>query len=82
MNYSGFCDETYDEIVNTGKFSLDPAVRQDTSSQAQQIFWDAAVWAPLWSTTRTIVAGSCVTGLRTGYSLVPDMESVTVTDDC
>lgn len=81
VNYSGFCDANYDAIVDSGKFSLDPAVRQDASSQAQQIFWDNAVWAPMWAATRTIVTGKCVTGVKTGYSLVPDLEFAT-TSDC
>ena len=82
VNYSGWCDETYDDLVNTGKFSLDPAVRQDVSSQAQQIFFDNAVWAPLWSTTRTVVTGKCVTGIEFGYSQIPSFRFVTKTDDC
>jgi len=82
VNYSGWCDETYDALVDTGKFSVDPAVRQDASSQAQQMFFDNAVWAPLWSTTRTIVMGKCVSGVEQGYSRVPTMRWLTKTDDC
>lgn len=82
VNYSGFCDEAYDELVNTGKFSADETTRQDVSSQAQQIFFDNAVWAPLWSTTRTIVVGKCVVGLELGYSQVPSFRFTTKTDDC
>jgi peptide/nickel transport system substrate-binding protein len=82
VNYSGFCNEEYDGLVNTGKFSVDPAVRQDVSSQAQQMFFDNAVWAPLWSTTRTIVTGRCVTGLELGYSQVPSFRFMTKTEDC
>jgi peptide/nickel transport system substrate-binding protein len=82
VNYSGFCDEAYDELVNTGKFTVDQAVRDDVSSQAQQIFFDNAVWAPLWAATRTVVVGKCVTGLELGYSLVPSFRFTTKTDDC
>lgn len=82
VNYSQFCDETYDDLVNTGKFSVDAAVRNDASSQAQQIFFDNAIWAPLWSTTRTVVVGKCVTGLELGYSQVPSFRFLTKTDDC
>lgn len=82
VNYSGFCDEAYDELVNTGKFSADETTRQDVSSQAQQIFFDNAVWAPMWSTTRTIVVGKCVVGLELGYSQVPSFRFTTKTDDC
>jgi peptide/nickel transport system substrate-binding protein len=83
VNYSGWCDEAYDELVNTGKFSVDPDVRQDVSSQVQQMFFDYAVWAPLWSTTRTVVAGSCVTGVNLGgYSKVPVFQTLSKTDDC
>jgi peptide/nickel transport system substrate-binding protein len=82
VNYSGFCDEAYDALVDAGKFSIDQATRDDVSSQAQQIFFDNAVWAPLWSATRTVVTGKCVTGLELGYSLVPSFRFVTKTDDC
>ncbi len=82
VNYSGFCDEEYDTLVDTGKFTIDQATRDDVSSQAQQIFFDNAVWAPLWSTTRTVVVGKCVTGLELGYSLVPSFRFTTKTDDC
>jgi peptide/nickel transport system substrate-binding protein len=82
VNYSGFCDEAYDELVNSGKFSIDQATRDDVSSQAQQIFFDNAVWAPLWSATRTVVVGKCVTGLELGYSLVPSFRFTTKTDEC
>lgn len=82
VNYSGWCDEEYDETINTGKFSVDPAVRQEMSTKAQQMFLDNAVWAPLWSTTRTIVMGKCVTGLEQGYSKVATMRHLTKTEDC
>lgn len=80
VNYSGFCDETYDATVTEGKFSVDPDVRQRTSSEAQQMIYDNAVWAPLWSTTRTVVTGKCVVGLELGYSLVPSFRFLTKTD--
>lgn len=82
VNYSGFCDETYDATVTEGKFSVDPDVRQRTSSEAQQMIYDNAVWAPLWSTTRTVVTGKCVVGLELGYSLIPSFRFLTKTDDC
>ncbi|MDH3259358.1 MAG: ABC transporter substrate-binding protein [Acidimicrobiia bacterium] len=82
VNYSQFCNDTYDELVNTGKFSVDQAVRNDVSSQAQQIMFDNAIWAPLWSTTRTVATGKCVTGLELGYSQVPSFRFLTKTDDC
>ncbi len=62
---------------------MDPDVRQDVSSQVQQMFFDNAVWAPLWSTTRTVVAGRCVTGVNLGgYSKVPVFQTLSKTDDC
>ena len=82
VNYSQFCDETYDDLVNTGKFSVEESVRSDVSSQAQQLFFDNAVWAPLWSTTRTVAVGKCVTGLELGYSQIPSFRFLTKTDDC
>jgi peptide/nickel transport system substrate-binding protein len=82
VNYSQFCNETYDELVNTGKFSVDQGVRSDVSSQAQQMIFDNAVWAPLWSTTRTVAVGKCVTGLELGYSQIPSFRFLTKTDDC
>lgn len=82
VNYSGWCDETYDALVDSGKFSVDPVVRQETSSQAQQMFFDNAVWAPLWSTSRTMVMGKCVTGVEKGYTGIPTMRWLTKTDDC
>ena len=83
VNYAQFCNKTYDDLVTKGEFSVDPAVRQDVSSQAQQIFFDNAVWAPLWSATRTVVVGKCVTGVRIGgFSKVPWFRYLTKTDSC
>ena len=82
VNYSGWCNEAYDAAVTRGEFSVDPGVRQAASSEAQQMFYDDAVWAPLWSTTRTLVTGKCVTGVELGYSLVPDYRHVTKSDTC
>ena len=82
VNYSGWCNAEYDAAVETGKFSVDTAVRQEMSSKAQQMIYDNAVWAPLWSATRTVVTGKCVTGLELGYSLVPSLRFLTKTDSC
>lgn len=81
-NYARFCDEDYDALVQEGVFSVDEQVRNDVSSQAQQIFYDNAVWAPLWSTDRTVVTGKCVTGLDRDYTLVPGFKFMTKTDSC
>jgi len=81
-NYSRFCDENYDALVEQGKFSLDAATRQDISSQTQQIFFDQAVWAPLWAADRTIVTGKCVTGVDKEYSDIPGFKYMTKTDNC
>jgi len=82
VNYSNWCNEEYDALVEQGTFSLDPEVRADVSSQAQQIFFDNAVWAPLWSADRTAVTGRCVTGLDRDYTLVPGFKYMTKTDSC
>jgi peptide/nickel transport system substrate-binding protein len=81
-NYARFCSQEYDAFVDAGKFSIDEQERQDSSSGAQEIFYDQAVWAPLWSTDRTVVTGACVTGLDRDHTLVPGFKSVTKTDDC
>ncbi|MEX2132943.1 MAG: ABC transporter substrate-binding protein [Acidimicrobiia bacterium] len=82
VNYSKWCNEEYDALVEEGTFSLDPEVRADVSSQAQQIFFDNAIWAPLWSADRTVVTGKCVTGLDRDYTLVPGFMYLTKTDSC
>ncbi len=82
VNYSRFCDEGYDALVEEGKFSLDPAVRADVSSQAQAIFYDQAVWAPLWATDRTVVTGKCVTGVTRDYTLIPPFSNLSKSADC
>ena len=82
VNYARFCNEEYDALVEEGKFTLDAAMRADISSQTQQIFYDEAVWAPLWSTDRTIVTGRCVVGMDGEYTMVPGFKYVTKTDDC
>jgi peptide/nickel transport system substrate-binding protein len=82
VNYARFCNEEYDALVAEGTFSLDPAVRADASTQAQQIFFDEAVWAPLWSTDRTVVAGRCVTGVDRDYTLVTGFDTLSKTEDC
>ncbi len=81
-NYARFCDEAYDAAVQEGVFSVDPEVRQQLSSTAQQIFYENAVWAPLWSTDRTIVTGRCVSGVDRDYTLVPGFTYMTKTDSC
>ena len=73
VNYARFCNEEYDALVEEGKFTLDPAMRADLSSQT---------WAPLWSTDRTIVTGRCVVGMDGEYTMVPGFKYVTKTDDC
>lgn len=80
-NYSLWCNEDYDALVEEGKFTIDPEVRADVSSQAQQIFFDEAVWAPLWSTDRTLVTRSCLTGVSRGYTNVPAFEYLS-TEGC
>lgn len=82
VNYARFCNEEYDSLVEQGKFTLDPQERQDISSQTQRIFYDEAVWAPLWSVDRTAVVGRCVVGLSYGYTDLPGFKYVTKTDSC
>jgi len=82
VNYARFCSEEYDGLVHTGTFTLDAATRNDVSSQAQTIFYDQAVWAPLWSADRTVVAGKCVTGVVQDYTRVPVFHLMTKTDEC
>lgn len=79
-NYARFCNEDYDALVDEGKFSIDPEQRQTISSATQEIFYDEAVWAPLWSTDRTLVAAQGVTGLDRDYTLVPGFKYVTKSD--
>lgn len=80
VNYAKFCNEEYDGLVEAGKFTLDEAERQSISSRTQEIFFENAVWAPLWSTDRTVVTGRCVTGIDQDYTLVPGFKYVTKTD--
>lgn len=81
-NYARFCNEEYDALVEEGKFTVDPEQRQRLSSAAQQIFYDQAVWAPLWSADRTIVTGRCVTGVDQDFTLAPRFLYTTKTDNC
>lgn len=81
-NYARFCNEEYDALVEEGTFETDPARREEISSQAQQIFFDEAPWAPLWSSDRTLVSRSCVTGMDRDYSLVPGMTRITKSEEC
>jgi len=76
VNYSRFCNEDYDKLIAEGVFSTDQAVRQSSSSKAQQIFFDQAPWAPLWSTDRTVAVRSCVTGVDRDYTLVAGFSKV------
>jgi peptide/nickel transport system substrate-binding protein len=82
VNYSRWCNEEYDALVEEGTFSLDPDVRADVSSQAQEIFFNEAIWAPLWSADRTTVTGKCVTGLDRDYTVVPGFKQMTKTETC
>jgi peptide/nickel transport system substrate-binding protein len=82
-NFANWCNEDYDALVEGGSFTVDEAERQSFSSQAQQLFYDNAVWAPLWSTPRTLVAGKCVTGVDLGgYSKVAQFQHLSKTEDC
>ena len=82
VNYARFCNEAYDALVQEGTFTTDPAVRQDVSSQAQQIFLDQAVWAPLWSSDRTAVTHKCVTGVVQDYTRIPVFTEMSKIPDC
>ena len=82
VNYARFCDEAYDALVQEGTFTTDPAVRGDVSSQAQQIFLDQAVWAPLWSSDRTTVTHKCVTGVVQDYTRIPVFTEMSKVPDC
>ncbi len=82
VNYARFCDEAYDALVNEGTFTTDPAVRSEVSSQAQQIFLDQAVWAPLWSSDRTAVTHKCVTGVVQDYTRIPVFTQMSKVPDC
>ena len=81
-NYARFCNEEYDALVEEGTFTLDSQRRNEVSSQAQQIFWDQAVWAPLWSADRTIVVNNCVSGVAQDYTGVPDLHLASKDADC
>lgn len=82
VNYSNFCNADYDAAVVEGAFTTDAAVRQEQSSIAQQIFFDEAPWAPLWSTDRTIVTGSCVGGVVRDYTMVTNFSRLFKDPDC
>ena len=82
VNYARFCNDTYDALVEQGTFTLDSATRNDVSSQTQQIFYDQAVWAPLWSSDRTVVTHKCVTGVVQDYSRVPVFTMMSKVPDC
>lgn len=82
VNYARFCNEAYDALVQEGTFTTDPAVRQDVSSQAQQIFLDQAVWAPLWSSDRTYVTHKCVTGVVQDYTRIPVFTEMSKVPNC
>lgn len=82
VNYSNFCNDDYDAAVAAGTFTTDEAVRQEQSSIAQQIFLDEAPWAPLWSTDRTIVTGSCIGGVVRDYTMVTSFSQLFKDPDC
>ena len=82
VNYARFCDEAYDALVQEGTFTTDPEVRGDVSSRAQQIFFDQAVWAPLWSSDRTAVTHKCVTGVVQDYTRIPVFTQMSKIPDC
>ena len=82
VNYARFCNEAYDALVEQGTFTVDSATRNDVSSQAQQIFYDQAVWAPLWSSDRTAVTHKCVTGVVKDYSTIPVFTMMSKVPDC
>ena len=82
VNYARFCDEAYDALVEQGTFTLDSAIRNDVSSRAQDIFYDQAVWAPLWSADRTAVTHKCVSGMVQDYSRIPVFSMISKVPDC
>lgn len=82
VNYARFCNKQYDALIKQGTFESDRAVRARLSSQAQQIFYDEAPWAPLWSSDRTLVVRSCVTGMDRDFSLVPGVTQLTKSGKC
>ena len=70
MNYTTFCNAGYDAAIKAGMFTTDAAARTADSAKAQQILFNNAVLAPLWSADRTIATGKCVTGVIRDYTMV------------
>lgn len=77
VNYSVFCNKSYDAAIKAGMFTTDPAARAADSSKAQKILFDNAVVAPLWSADRTIATGKCVTGVIRDYTMIAQFKLMT-----
>jgi peptide/nickel transport system substrate-binding protein len=61
-NFTNYCSEELDAIIEAGTFSRDPAERAELARRAQEILVDEAVWAYLYApdwvvTTRADVSG-------------------------
>ncbi|MBK8021173.1 MAG: hypothetical protein IPK19_06990 [Chloroflexi bacterium] len=62
-NFTNYCNEELDALIDAGTYSRDAAERADLLMQAQQILVDEAVWAYLYSPDWVVTTRSDVTGV-------------------
>ncbi len=62
-NYTNYCNEELDQIIETGTFSRDPEERAELARRAQEILMDEAVWGLLYQPDWVVATRSDVTGI-------------------
>ncbi len=62
-NWSFFQDDRVEELVEAGRSSGDPAVRQDAYAEAQAIIWEQAPWVFLVSPDSIAGRSTSITGV-------------------
>jgi peptide/nickel transport system substrate-binding protein len=58
------CDEELDQLIQLQATQLDPAERQETISQINQIFYDKVYWLGLWQDPDVWAVGQRLSGVK------------------
>ncbi len=62
-NYTNYCNEELDAIIEQGTFSRDPEERAELARRAQEILMDEAVWGMLYQPDWVVATRSDVSGI-------------------
>ncbi|UOQ56773.1 ABC transporter substrate-binding protein [Leucobacter allii] len=70
VNFTGFADPEYDELVAAGYAATDDAERAEITIELQQRWVDHAVWIPVVATPATLIMANDVTGVPSSAAYI------------